>query len=114
MISRDRSDNITTRLRWTSDASSDFRSMGLVPIIPSHGRDVIIGLAWINLEFRDLFGRADSCRLPHKAWIERRPAASAPPCWGRFFLERPDARRFPERFTSGPTNRCADRHSPIG
>jgi hypothetical protein len=31
--------------------------MGLVPIIPSHGRDVIIGLAWINFEFRDLFGR---------------------------------------------------------
>src|SRR5260370_26497385 len=72
MISRDRSDNITALLRWTSDASSAFRSMGLVPIIPSHGRDVIIGLARNNLEFCDLFGRADSCRLAHKAWIERR------------------------------------------
>src|SRR5713101_4676454 len=89
MISRDRSDNITALLRWTSDASSAFRSMGLVPIIPSHGRDVIIGLAWINLEFRDLFGRADSCRLPHKAWIERRlrpqlPPAGAVSFWGFF------------------------------
>ena len=53
--------------------------MGLVPIIPSHGRDVIIGLAWINFEFRDLFGRADSCRLPHKAWIERRLRPQLPP-----------------------------------
>jgi len=61
--------------------------MGLVPIIPSHGRDVIIGLAWVNFEFRDLFGRADSCRLPHKAWIERRLRPQLPPAGaGSFWL----------------------------
>jgi hypothetical protein len=29
--------------------------------------------------------------------------------WGRFFLERPDARRSPERHTPGPTNRWPER-----
>jgi hypothetical protein len=82
--------------------------MGLVPIIPSHGRDVIIGLARINLEFRDLFGRADSCRSPHKAWIEGRLRPQVPPA-GAVSLERPDARRFPGRHTPGPTNRWPKR-----
>src|SRR5258706_7077674 len=105
MISRDRSDNITALLRWTSDASSAFRSMGLVPIIPSHGRDVIIGLARNNLEFCDLFGRADSCRLAHKAWIERRLRPQLP-------LLGPFLFGFPQISTS-VCDRCEGLHSRI-
>jgi hypothetical protein len=75
--------------------------MGLVPIIPSHGRDVIIGLAWINLEFRDLFGRADSCRLPHKAWIERRLRPQLPPL-GPFLFRAARRATFPRTTHAGP------------
>src|SRR5882757_6285088 len=67
MISRDRSDNITTLLRWTSDASSAFRSMGLVPIIPEPRRDVIIGLG------------ADQFRISRFIWTCRfLPIATQP------------------------------------
>jgi hypothetical protein len=146
MISRDRSDNITALLRWTSEASSAFRSMGLVPIMTLEpggrretksppemairGRgnrtlageprsDVIIGLARNNLEFRDLSGRADSCRLAHKAWIEHRLRPQLPPAGavslrspeGLFRSERPSRPRivlaghvfFPEASPARPT-----------